>query len=335
MYDTRAASRARMMADLEKHFDAVKNASLSERERHVLREHLKLFVAEHPVSPSFSEHLIERLRVRQFQTTFSYFRLHPVMLSAVLVLFCGVGTSYAAEGALPGDSLYPVKVHVNEQIQGALAFSDEAKVMWSAERIERRASEASALAARGPVPSEARVALEKEIERSSKAFDATVLAAADATGSPATIAAAASTVERALRENEVALGQDPKEDVVPILAQVRAKAEKIQRVRIVAEHYASAVALAPAQEATATLMALGESDADSAQEQEEAPKEEAAPVARAALMVQTMRMAESATGTDTDAEQHQKTKVHAPAPKQSAAPITFRDALKAAQEEDQ
>jgi hypothetical protein len=66
-----------------------------------------------------------------------------------LVLFISGGTAYAAEGALPGDLLYPVKVGAVEPVEGALAFSDEAKAGWNARVATARLDEAQALAEKG------------------------------------------------------------------------------------------------------------------------------------------------------------------------------------------
>jgi hypothetical protein len=70
---------------------------------------------------------------------------------AVLVIMVGVGggAAYAAQDALPGDALYPVKVAVTEPIEGALAASPEAKRAWNAKVAETRLDEAAALAKKG------------------------------------------------------------------------------------------------------------------------------------------------------------------------------------------
>jgi len=67
-----------------------------------------------------------------------------------LILVVGTGsTAFAAEGTLPGDLLYPVKVSIVEPVQGALQVSDTAKARWNAEVATERLNEAQALAARG------------------------------------------------------------------------------------------------------------------------------------------------------------------------------------------
>ena len=58
--------------------------------------------------------------------------------SLFILIFVGASTSYAAEMALPGDILYPVKAVVNENVVSALAFSEEAKANRSATLALRR-----------------------------------------------------------------------------------------------------------------------------------------------------------------------------------------------------
>lgn len=89
-------------------------------------------------------------------------RLAPAIL--ILALFAGAGVSYAAEGALPGDALYPVKVSVNEEVRGAFAVSLEARVGWQTRRVERRLEEAVALAASGHITPEASAALARNLD---------------------------------------------------------------------------------------------------------------------------------------------------------------------------
>lgn len=95
--------------------------------------------------------------------SFSYVRYAaPVVL--VAVIFVSGGVSYAAEGAVPGDVLYPVKIHVNEEVATALIFNDEEKLTWNMRRAERRLEEASALAADGALSEETQSDLAAQFE---------------------------------------------------------------------------------------------------------------------------------------------------------------------------
>lgn len=81
------------------------------------------------------------------------------------LMLSSAGVSYAAEGALPGDALYPVKVGVNEELRAALSPTAEAKAAWEAERAERRLAEAETLAKKGSLKAETRVSLEADFKR--------------------------------------------------------------------------------------------------------------------------------------------------------------------------
>ncbi|MDE2213008.1 MAG: hypothetical protein KGJ34_00510 [Patescibacteria group bacterium] len=67
-------------------------------------------------------------------------------LAAILLMG---GTAYAAQGSLPGDLLYPVKIHVDEPVRGAFAVTPTAKAQWNAEVAQERLQEAQELASQG------------------------------------------------------------------------------------------------------------------------------------------------------------------------------------------
>ena len=67
-------------------------------------------------------------------------------LIALVVLLGGGGTSVVAQGSLPGDALYPVKVGFNEKVAGVFKFSDEARAAWDSNLAGVRLDEAAKLA---------------------------------------------------------------------------------------------------------------------------------------------------------------------------------------------
>jgi hypothetical protein len=88
---------------------------------------------------------------------YSISHYHKRAVAVFLILFLilsGGSISYGAERALPGDTLYSLKVNVNEEIWSVLAFSDETRVEWETERAERRLEEATALAVLGNIREE-------------------------------------------------------------------------------------------------------------------------------------------------------------------------------------
>ncbi len=60
----------------------------------------------------------------------------------ILLIAATTGVAAAAEGSIPGDTLYPIKIHVTEELRSALARKPESKAEWETKRVERRLSEA-------------------------------------------------------------------------------------------------------------------------------------------------------------------------------------------------
>ena len=104
--------------------------------------------------------------IRVTPSPIAFFSPHLLSsLAFVLILtVIGSGTAYAAEGALPGDVLYPIKVNVNEKIAAAVAVSAEAKAAVHARLAERRMEEAQTLASRGTLTADAKAVLEANFE---------------------------------------------------------------------------------------------------------------------------------------------------------------------------
>lgn len=128
-----------------------------------MREHLIAHMREHPIPNRLVQSPYQR-----FVGVFSPFAssLRTPVLMAVLLLLVAVGgaTTYATEGALPGDPLYSLKVSVLEPIRGLLAISPEEKAVWHASLVETRVSEVEQLAAKEKLTPE-------EGSKSQKRFD--------------------------------------------------------------------------------------------------------------------------------------------------------------------
>lgn len=87
---------------------------------------------------------------------FVYVRQRKFVPSLVVVLLLSItgGVSAVAEDALPGDSLYSMKVNVNEQVKGFVAVTPEAKARLAVETTERRLQEAVILSSQGKLTDE-------------------------------------------------------------------------------------------------------------------------------------------------------------------------------------
>lgn len=82
----------------------------------------------------------------------------------LLVALIGGGFSAAAERSLPGDSLYPVKVELNENVRAWAAVSAEAEASLQTKLAERRLEEAEKLAVEGTLNADARAKIESEFD---------------------------------------------------------------------------------------------------------------------------------------------------------------------------
>ncbi len=114
-----------------------KEIRLSKEERTMLRGKLVSEIAQTslPTVPR-----------RMYSRTLMNNRLKKTMpIALIIALLMSGSVSYAAEGTAPGDTLYPVKIHVNEGMRGVLAVSDSAKAKLEVELAERRLFEAEHL----------------------------------------------------------------------------------------------------------------------------------------------------------------------------------------------
>lgn len=213
-------------------FEALKNESLSQSERVLLRNRLKDFMHEHPLRAPMHIRIQEAFISMTSMRSVSM-RMVPAVLSLVLVL--GIGTSYAAQASLPGDALYPIKIHFNESVQGAVALSDTAQASWNAEKLERRLTEAEQLVAKSALTPEAQATLKTQIDAAANDFDRSVQNIA-ATQDDAHVAAVQSDLEASLighAEVLLTLSNTTNSDAVvqPILASVITKAQAVQDAR--------------------------------------------------------------------------------------------------------
>lgn len=85
--------------------------------------------------------------------------------AVVALLFLTGGASLAAESSLPGDSLYSVKINVNDEIRGLGATTPEAKGNLAVAATERRLQEAATLSSRGRLDDSAKNIIQGEIKK--------------------------------------------------------------------------------------------------------------------------------------------------------------------------
>ncbi len=139
---------------------AATKVSMDEASRERTRALLSEYVKMRPIRADVH---VENAAISKRLSTF--FTRHSMpAFAAVLVLAVGGGTAAAAEGALPGDVLYPIKVHVSEEVRATLAVSSKAKADWAVDRAERRLEEAATLALSGKLDDATRAELDTNLD---------------------------------------------------------------------------------------------------------------------------------------------------------------------------
>jgi len=116
--------------------------ALSSSEKAHGRRRLLSFMRTHPAHGFSPVTLLHSLLPRRLASTAFFTTLSTLLLGGSL--------AYAAEGSLPGDFLYPIKVHVTEPIVSQLSVTPQRRAQWDLRVIDRRLTEAEALNRRAP-----------------------------------------------------------------------------------------------------------------------------------------------------------------------------------------
>lgn len=144
---------------------------LTTEEKNVMRQTLMQFARENPAVRTS-----QTKNPRGVPSPYSFMRKTRGyrVVSATIIggLLIGGTVSFAAEGVLPGNVLYPVKTQVNERVRGLVATTPHAKAEWDIALVERRLSEMKEVGSLESVPSDtkefARENVKKYTERAQK-----------------------------------------------------------------------------------------------------------------------------------------------------------------------
>ncbi|HRH93023.1 MAG TPA: DUF5667 domain-containing protein [Candidatus Peribacteria bacterium] len=169
----------------------------------------------------------------------------PAMAAFLLLIGVGAGVSYAAENAVPGDWLYPVKINVNEKVAATLAVSAEDQARLQAEQATRRLREAETLAANLRLDAENNAVLQAAFEAHATAVRRNIallaasqqVAAATDIGSDfeATLQAHAAVMKR------LADSRAERRPIVALIQEVEEAQENTERSRVTVEIAMSAI----------------------------------------------------------------------------------------------
>ena len=164
------------MTDMKKDFlkqgiEGMRQVRLSPAEKGAMLSRLLAYAEEHPAASKspYVWNFFARAYARAAGLRFEY-----AIAGALILILAGGTAASAAEGALPGDWLYPVKIGITEPLRGALVVGDPAKAEWEAERTVRRLEEAESLAEQGRLDRDSVQEARKHFEKSAEKFNAII-----------------------------------------------------------------------------------------------------------------------------------------------------------------
>lgn len=160
-----------MKDEFDKLIDSAKNLGLGSAEKQLMKKALLSHIEKTSVRTEAEFRLNNIKREKSYLNIVldslslrSIFIKNMAIVLIVILLVSG-GASFAAENALPGDVLYPIKVGINEEVVAALTLNSEAKAHWNVRVAERRLEEAETLAAKGGLSADARAKIEANFDK--------------------------------------------------------------------------------------------------------------------------------------------------------------------------
>ena len=206
-----------MDKDLKKTFRKAKEIRIEAPEKAGIKRILITYADKNPVRKSG---VVRPSIVQRSQKYALKIKTMPIALALILLL--SGGTAFAAEGALPGNTLYPIKTEVNEEIRGWFALNAEAKANFHAKIAEERLEETEELAVRGELTEEFRARLEVLFEERVNAVEDRI-ADLEADGRVEAAAELRTHLEAMLEAHESILEQLDSGETLPVVMKVRAR----------------------------------------------------------------------------------------------------------------
>lgn len=147
------------------------------------------------LSPYFFFHSFIALRQKQ---------IAAFVVIIAIVLTSG-GTSYAAENALPGDTLYSIKVNVNEEIENFVALTPTAKAKVSVKHTSKRLAEAEQLSKSGKLTAETQAVIETSIKKHTDSIKVSIVALASEENATSSVQEVVSDFKNSIEVHEANL----------------------------------------------------------------------------------------------------------------------------------
>lgn len=132
------------------YLEKLRNIRLSSSTKERMRDELGAFADFHSVRVVDEGRSIGVVQMNSVFALFTHSKTRIMKATLLIALLIGTGgTSFAAQGAVPGEFLYPVKISVNENIKSAFAVNADAQAKFQAKLLAERLEEAQKLAAKG------------------------------------------------------------------------------------------------------------------------------------------------------------------------------------------
>jgi tetratricopeptide (TPR) repeat protein len=217
--------------------EGTRHVALDIDDKALMRERLVSYMEYKPLRDAKATH-VEAL---SFGALFRAHHFVGALAIALIVTTSTVSVSSAASDALPGDLLYPVKVHINEGVKTVFMTSDEARIAYERQLAELRLEEASMLAAQGRLDDEAQEEVAKRFAEHTEAVVEKVKAVEES--DPVLAAEASSEFAEALDTHEAVLARliveqedEPQEGARDLVGQVHAAAAEAKEISVTAEN---------------------------------------------------------------------------------------------------
>lgn len=143
---------------LKKGIRDIKDIKLSSSEKLNLFTNFESYVKNHPV--------LDAPKVNIWSSFFLHYKYSYAISALLLCIFVSASVTYAAESALPGDILYPIKIYITEPVKAATKVTQKAKAKYEEERVMIRLDEVQELVKKGKFEDTIRAQVEKEVEKS-------------------------------------------------------------------------------------------------------------------------------------------------------------------------
>jgi hypothetical protein len=153
----------------------------------------------------------------------------PLLIGLLIAASVSGGTAFAAEGAVPGDTLYPIKTEVNENVRSAFAFNTEARAELNAWRAERRLDETQKLAARAELSDDVKARLEANFDAHAERFEARIAEIAET--DPALAAELATKFEASLAAHSAILNETDATTTASARVRIKASIDNVLKLR--------------------------------------------------------------------------------------------------------